>query len=78
MLIIEQTLYDLGYHDSAKMLEEESGINYYTEELLSIRRHLEKNEFERAIGVIESLHDSNHQTNLVNNHNKTNGEHTQC
>lgn len=37
MLIIQQTLYDLGYHDSARMLEQESGVAYYTPELLQIK-----------------------------------------
>ena len=52
MLIIEQTLYDLGYHESARMLENESGVSYYTEEMLEIKSHLEKNDYDSAIKVI--------------------------
>ncbi len=52
MLIIEQTLYDLGYHESARMLETESGVAYYTDELLEIKQHLEEDDFEAAIKVV--------------------------
>lgn len=42
----------MGYHNSAKKLEEESGIEMESEALVAIRHHLEQKEYSLALTYI--------------------------